>query len=105
MKVGQLIRLERQKINMRQDELAQGICSPSHLSKIESGTTTASTEVQQMLLQRLNVSMESVLTTSSPEQVTQFKERFKEVVSRRDNIAGSLLCQEIHAFLEKKSTL
>lgn len=101
MKFGQLIKSERQKVNMRQDELAKGICSPSHLSKIESGTTTASTEVQQMLLQKLNISMENIFATSSPGQVTQFTERFKDVISQRDNIAGSLLYQEIHTFLEE----
>ncbi|CAM3114281.1 helix-turn-helix transcriptional regulator [Filibacter tadaridae] len=56
MKIGQLIKVERQKINIRQDELAQGICSPSYLSKIENGTAIPGDEVQHMLLQRLNIS-------------------------------------------------
>lgn len=101
MNIGQLIKMERQKQNMKQENLARGICSPSHLSKIENGTTIAGYDVQQMLLQRLNISLENAFANSSPEQFTQFNERFKEVINQRDETVANLLCQEVHSFLEE----
>jgi transcriptional regulator with XRE-family HTH domain len=68
--LGQVIKLERLKRNMKQISLAQGICTPSYLSKIENNSITPSQEVMDLLLQRLeltisqkkNVDDESYLT-------------------------------------------
>ena len=99
MKIGQLIKLERQKSNIRQDELALGICSPSYLSKIENGTAIPGDEVQQLLLQRLNIPSESVFIHTSPELLIQFKKSFKEVINQRDKLAAIELRQDIRSFL------
>lgn len=50
MEVGKIIKIERQRKNIRQDELAIGICSPSYLSKIETGSAFPSEEILKLFL-------------------------------------------------------
>lgn len=50
-----LIRIERTKQNMSQEALAQGICAPSYLSKIENGKTQSSDEIYRLLFDRLDI--------------------------------------------------
>lgn len=92
--------MERLKQNMKQENLAYNICSTSHLSKIEHGTTAPSDFVQQQLLQRLNISLESTVNNSSPAQFIQFREHFQGVINRRDKLAAESLCQEIQHYME-----
>ncbi|AMQ07417.1 helix-turn-helix domain-containing protein [Sporosarcina psychrophila] len=100
MDIGQLIRTEWLKQNMKQENLANNICSISHLSKIEHGVTMPSDAVLQQLLQRLNISLESVTAHSSPEQFIQFREHFQDVINRRDKPGAESLCEEIHSYLK-----
>ncbi|MFS0749282.1 helix-turn-helix domain-containing protein [Oceanobacillus sp. 1P07AA] len=55
--IGDIIKLERLKQQIKQTQLAKGICSTSYLSKIENNTTTASDEVINLLLQKLNIEL------------------------------------------------
>ncbi len=54
-RLGRIIRQYRQKQNMSQSELCDGICSRSHLSHIESGSRVPSPEVLAQLADRLRV--------------------------------------------------
>ena len=99
MRIGQIIKMERQRKNMQQGELALGICSPSYLSKIENGTAIPGDEIEQMLLQRLNIPMEKVHQHTSPNILGQFKKQFGHIINSRDKQAAQSLCQEIHSFL------
>lgn len=99
MRVGQIIKMERQRKNIQQSELALGICSPSYLSKIENGTAIPGEEIEQMLLQRLNIPMEKVHQHTSPNLLDQFKKQFGHVINSRDKQAAQSLCQEIRSFL------
>lgn len=58
--VGQRIRSYRKTKGLTQEELAQGICSVSYLSKIEKGDAKSSEEVINMLCERLGISPEDV---------------------------------------------
>lgn len=58
--VGQRIRYYRKTKGLTQEELAQGICSVSYLSKIEKGDAKSSEEVINMLCERLGISPEDV---------------------------------------------
>ncbi|MDR7073994.1 helix-turn-helix transcriptional regulator [Fictibacillus barbaricus] len=53
MKPGEKIRYFRKTQNMSQQDLAEGICSISYLSKIENGQAEASNEIVLFLLNRL----------------------------------------------------
>ncbi|MGB2993367.1 MAG: helix-turn-helix transcriptional regulator [Paenisporosarcina sp.] len=60
MKVGSLIKYHRTKMKMTQNQLATGICSVPHLSKIESNSKEANAETIRLLLKRLDINMEDV---------------------------------------------
>ncbi|MEZ7171893.1 helix-turn-helix domain-containing protein [Sporosarcina sp. OR05] len=55
MYVGSIVKYFRMKNNMTQGELAEGICSVSHLSKIESNKYEPHTETMNELFKRMNV--------------------------------------------------
>ena len=57
--VGILIRRERLQQSLSQEELCQGICAVSYLSKIEQGKADAGAEILSPLLQRLNIRYET----------------------------------------------
>ena len=91
--------MERRKQNINQEVLASGICSPSHLSKIESDAAVPGEKVQQLLLKRLNITLKENYTTPSPKEFTRFHDRFQQVLNQRDRIAANVLKKDIHLFL------
>ncbi|MGL4820420.1 MAG: helix-turn-helix domain-containing protein [Bacilli bacterium] len=60
MNYAEIIRNERKKRGITQEELAKDICSASHLSKLETGVPGTSDEVIELLLKKLNISIEDV---------------------------------------------
>ncbi|HDX9634227.1 helix-turn-helix domain-containing protein [Bacillus cereus group sp. MYBK108-2] len=57
MKYGSVIRHYRLKLGMTQSALASGICSISHLSKIENNSYKVNKEILSLLLERLNIDL------------------------------------------------
>lgn len=55
MEYGPLIKYFRTQIGMTQKDLAKGICSVSHLSKIENNGKDANIETISLLLEKLNI--------------------------------------------------
>lgn len=51
--VGEVIRRERRKQGLSQEQLSEGICTPSWLSKIESGSCIPTNTIFEALMQRL----------------------------------------------------
>ena len=99
MKLGQIIKLERQRKNMRQDQLASGICSTSYLSKIENGTAIPGEDIEQLLLQRLNIQLDNIHKQISLPTLDRFKQQFRQIINMRDKQAAQSLCQEIRSVL------
>ncbi|MGG3468130.1 helix-turn-helix domain-containing protein [Neobacillus pocheonensis] len=60
MEFGALIKFYRTQRGMTQAELAKGICSVPHLSKIENNSKEANEETVSLLLERLNISLEEM---------------------------------------------
>ncbi|WP_179884996.1 helix-turn-helix domain-containing protein [Bacillus sp. AFS015802] len=56
---GKLIKFHREDSGLTQEQLAQGICSTTHLSKIERGITEYSTEITDLLAKKLRIDMEA----------------------------------------------
>lgn len=54
--MGEIIRSLRKRAHMTQEELAEGICSPISVSRIENGTQMPSGTVLEALLSRLGTS-------------------------------------------------
>ena len=60
---GQIIKFYRERQNMMQQDLGIGICSRTHISKIERGLTEVSQETIGLLSQRLGIDMEIEIKT------------------------------------------
>jgi HTH-type transcriptional regulator, quorum sensing regulator NprR len=52
---GKIIKFYREKAGLTQGQLVKGICSVTHLSKIERGITEYSEEITQLLANKLNI--------------------------------------------------
>lgn len=52
---GKIIKFYREKAGLTQGQLVNGICSVTHLSKIERGITEYSEEITQLLAKKLNI--------------------------------------------------
>src|SRR5687768_8632342 len=55
MEYGPLIKYFRTQMGLTQKDLAKGICSVSHLSKIENNSKDANIETISLLLDKLNI--------------------------------------------------
>ncbi|WP_298470904.1 helix-turn-helix transcriptional regulator [uncultured Psychrobacillus sp.] len=100
MNIGQLIKLERQRQNMKQEYLASGICVPSYLSRIENGLVIPSEDVQQHLLKRLNIPSYALNSTGNEEKLLYFKNLFKSVINSRDKEKAKTLYHDLHVYIE-----
>lgn len=60
MKIGSVIKYLRTKSKMTQSELAKGICSIPHLSKIENNNKDANKETIELLLSRLGTKLTEI---------------------------------------------
>jgi HTH-type transcriptional regulator, quorum sensing regulator NprR len=74
--VGKIIKLYRHRNNLSQADLALGICSVSYLSKIENEKIESSTEILNLLLQRLNYQKDFKETSQS---ISNLKEQLREI--------------------------
>ena len=63
MNIGSILKYYRMKNNMTQAELCEGICSISHLSKIESNKYVPHIETINELFKRMNVEWEQEVNT------------------------------------------
>jgi len=61
MNIGSVIKYYRLKHNLTQSQLADGICSVSHLSKIESNTYTPHEDTYEALLSKMGVQLKKEL--------------------------------------------
>lgn len=58
MSLGILIKFYREKKELTQEELGKGICSVTHISKIERGNTQYSPEITHLLSKKLGIDLE-----------------------------------------------
>lgn len=63
--IGENLKKHRLVKGMRQEELCEGICSVSQLSKIENGKAQIKAEQLKVMAQRLGVSMELLMATDA----------------------------------------
>lgn len=101
MNLGQLIKLERQRQNIKQEALAIGICVPSYLSRIENGLVIPSEDIKHHILMRLNISLDSLNGNRNEKKIVQFKIRFKQILNSRDKKLAKELLSEIHLYIEE----
>lgn len=57
MKEGLIIKYYRERAGLTQTQLGEGICSVTHISKIERGHSQYSSEVTNLICKRLNIDL------------------------------------------------
>lgn len=63
--VGQVVKKERVQSRITQEELSDGICTPSYLSRLENGQVNPSPEIVRLLLERLGKDYNKYITYKS----------------------------------------
>ena len=85
--IGLIIKQERLNQNLKQTVLAKGICSTSHLSKIENNATVPSDAVINSLLTRLNIEIEQMPNEEENKVICAFNELYKNSILIRDKVS------------------
>lgn len=100
MNIGVQIKQERLRQQMKLEVLAEGICSLSHLSRIENGKSQPKEELLTRLEERLGVSLlaEEQLIVFD---LTKLEDRCWQVIHSRDQVGARRLIQEINGLLAK----
>lgn len=60
-KVGSLIKLKRVERKITQEELCEGICTPSYLSRIENNRVIADEEIYRLLFRKMDIDLDEIL--------------------------------------------
>lgn len=84
MSIGYIIRNERIKRSIKQINLARGICSTSYLSKIENNSAIPNGEILQLLLKRLNITVNHKTEVDEINFIAELSKSYKEAVLNRD---------------------
>ncbi|WP_335469282.1 helix-turn-helix domain-containing protein [Neobacillus drentensis] len=92
MEFGALIKYYRTQRGMTQTELAKGICSVPHLSKIENNSKEANEGTIALLLERLSVSIE---------ETEEKEEEIKHLLRNLHNRINFYLSKEVDVFYQK----
>ncbi|WP_107897916.1 helix-turn-helix domain-containing protein [Lysinibacillus mangiferihumi] len=58
---GPLIKITRRRLGFTQEEISEGICTPSYLSRIENCHVIPSAETYKLILDRLNLDYENFI--------------------------------------------
>lgn len=100
MSIGKIIKFERIKKGMTQAELADGIISVSHLSKIENNHTEPSEEIKECLLERLqlDLSNENVFFDDS---IKNKLNEWKALIIKHDYNAASEIYKNLKIEINK----
>lgn len=93
--VGHVIKLERTKRNMKQITLAQGICTPSYLSKIENNSIYPSLEVVNLLLKRLELTITQNKNLDDESYLAYIRKVYFEAVMNKDHKLAEEKLKEI----------
>ncbi|MFF2878027.1 helix-turn-helix domain-containing protein [Gottfriedia sp. NPDC057991] len=92
MDYGMMIFHHRKKLGWTQEKLCEGICSVSHLSKIENGTKEAGIETIELLLKRMQVEIDE---NDNIDEVTGQLKRLWNSIERADYDSSKMLFEEL----------
>jgi|GEM_PF-5946983 len=92
MDYGMMIFHHRKKLGWTQEKLCEGICSVSHLSKIENGTKEAGIETIELLFKKMRVEIDE---NDSIDEVTGQLKRLWNSIERADYDSSKLLFEEL----------
>lgn len=83
---GEIIRIRREELNMKQEELCEGVCERSTLSKIERGKNECSKYLAEVFLQRLGLPMDFYYASSNKTAIDQMliRNQIKDAIRMRE---------------------
>jgi HTH-type transcriptional regulator, quorum sensing regulator NprR len=90
---GKIIKFYRESAGLTQGQLVEGICSVTHLSKIERGITEYSGEITYLLSKRLDISLEDEMR--SYQNLQQKLKLWHDALVMQENNASKRLKDEI----------
>lgn len=93
MAIGKIIYYHRRKQNKTQEQVCQGICSVTHLSKIENNTKEANPQTLQMLCDRLGISIEE--EDQKSRLIRQKLDLFYEAIERMQEKKAAVIFNEL----------
>ena len=84
--IGNFIKQRREELGITQNELAEGLCSPVTLSRLENGTQTPHQSTVRALLQRLGYSDALMFQAAGREEfeIAQLKVKIRQLYNTRD---------------------
>ena len=105
--IGLLIAYKRSKENISVEELCEGICSRSFLSRVEMGQRGYEKIVAEALLQRLGFASDRMLyfLNKQEQQWLMVKEKLIEVINKNDFVNANFYMEEYRKITYKKSRL
>ena len=80
-RIGEIIREQRNRRNISQEELCFGICSVTTLSRIENGNQKPSLKVEEALLERLGHSTDNLIIYADDNEIK--KHRLEDEIRRK----------------------
>ena len=91
-RVGRIIQEERNRRHIAQDDLCDGICSISTLSRIENGTQKPTLKVEKALLERLGCSTENLTFYAGEDEVKKHELEIEltRLAMHRDSVEEKL---------------
>ncbi|WP_226676515.1 helix-turn-helix domain-containing protein [Rossellomorea aquimaris] len=100
MHTGEIIRFYREKAGLTQSQLGEGICTTTHVSKIERGKTAFSDEIISLFSERLGIDIHK--ESDSFQQVErQLHLWHNSIIMRRMNLVEKIKTElESSSFLE-----
>ncbi|UNL87541.1 helix-turn-helix transcriptional regulator [Priestia koreensis] len=99
MRVGDVIKYERIKLQVTQEELCKDICSVSYLSKIENGATTPSNEIIELLFHKLNIDFFQVNDEKSEnDRRLSLIHIYQDLIEKKKNIDEGTVIAELTGF-------
>lgn len=93
MSIGKIIYYHRKKQHMTQEQLCHGICSATHLSKIENNFKEANIQTLQKLCERLEICIEE--ETKKTQLIKQKLDFFYDAMERLHKEKAALLYEEL----------
>lgn len=100
---GQKIRYFRLCKNLSQSELANGICSNSYLSKVENGKMVPSSEIKELIFERLDISLETLEEQKDIKPI--FLKEIKELATRINHSSTLEVEKKMRAIRNEFSSL
>jgi HTH-type transcriptional regulator, quorum sensing regulator NprR len=98
MSIGKVIHYHRKKQNKTQEQLCQGICSVTHISKIENSIKEASPKTLQILCERLQISIEE--ENKKIQSLRQNLDSFYDAMERLHQEKATVLFRELQEYRE-----